>query len=894
MNKNIYKILGAAALGISGAYFLSFNKVYEPRSSSNLKKVEQGKSEYEESIVGVIDEINQLRVNQITGKVDFKDVVEARNATLKAQTRRVAKDLKWEELGPDNVGGRTRAIVIDRNDPSIMYMGAVSGGIWKSTTRGTSWKKIGDDLANINVVSITQAANGDIYYGTGEGGFVAVRGDKNGTPGFEGDGIFKSTDAGASFTRLTSTASSLWENVHKMASDPSDPDRIYACNNGGFFVSTNGGQSWTKPAGQVGVSKDVQVADNGHVYIYIGNSIYKSTDKGNSLTKTGFNTSGTSPTYSVGRLTIAISPQDANYVYTLIADNAGKLEGLSRTTNGGDNWETLVEGGPVYAEIFGTGNGQGEYDNIITVDPSNKNRVFMGGVGLAEWDNVRGYTLIASTFASRINPSYVHADKHEMIWDRTANPPILWIGTDGGLYRSANMNNSSYNYTFSEQNRGYITTQYYGVAAAEDGTVMGGTQDNGTQLINGSGNTPQSAVRVFGGDGFQAEIARKDPGVIFAESQYGAMQRSTNGAVSFSPIWDARIGNANLEITSPGPGFAPFDCQFRLWEHPTDSSKSKFVFAPYNRLWVATNPVDLNNRPNWFVISTGFGFARITSLDISENGDNVFYSTATGGLYRVDSLTYAVFDTAIVQGAFQIPDRINTVNIRGNLSSGRAITSISIDPSNPNRALVTLGNYGNSDFIYVSNNVLDANPTWTNVTGNLPRMPVYHGLILIDNPNFFIVATEMGMWASDDNGSTWELQHDGMPATVASYTVRQYEFKPWEGPRVYTATHGRGFFKTGTFLTDIKRPKASIGTTSIKLFPNPTSDYMTVSFEASSAGDVDYVLYSLTGKQVLKITEVVNAGEVSKTIHVKGIAKGTYILSVGNGNQRKATKVLVN
>lgn len=884
--------IAIGALGLVSASLFWGNSLYQPRANNQLIEPENDYKEYEHSI-GAILEANELRVNQITGEVDFADYMAAKNEVRNASLRRVAKDLVWEELGPDNVGGRTRVIIIDNQDPNIMYMGAVSGGFWKSTTRGTSWNKISTDDQNANVTSGTQAANGDLYFGTGEGGFlsgVSTNGTKNGTPGFRGNGIYKSTD-GQTFTKLASTNASIWSNVHKMASDPTDANRIYACNNGGFYVSDDGGTTWTKPPGQIGGSRDVQVASNGHLYIYIGSRVYKSTDKGASLQETGFNKAGTSPIFNIQRLTLAVSPQDANYVYALISNGQGLFEGLARTTDGGANWEQLVAGGSIYDEIMGT-NGQGNFNNIISVDPLNKNRVFLGGVELAEWDSQRGYTKIASLFASRANPSYVHADKHAMVWDNSVNPPIFWIGTDGGLFRSANMNSSNYSYTFSEQNRGYITTQYYGVAAGPDGTVMGGTQDNGTQLINGRGNTSKSAVRVFGGDGFQTEISKFDNNVIFAESQYGNMQRSTNGGQSFSPIWDARIGDADLE-RSTDPGDAPFDTYFRLWEDENDSSNSKFYFAPFGQMWVATNPLDAVNRPIWFAVTPNYGNSRVTSIDFTPDGGSVFYSTANGRLFRIDSINVAQFDTTLYPNANTVPAKLTHVDIKGNLPGGRAITSISLDPSNPNRALVTLGNYGNSAYVYVSNNVLSASPTWTNVTNNLPRMPVYHGLIMIDNPNYFVVATEMGIWATDDNGATWELQNDGMPGNVASYIVRQYEYKPWEGPRIYVATHGRGFFRSNTFLTNVERP-VGISEASVELYPNPSSNFVNVQLEAKSAGKVSYVIYNLQGKEVLKSTKEVNAGRDTERLNISHLKPGTYIVQLQSGSQKALQKLLVN
>jgi len=899
MKRKLYTIVGVLALTISGFYLLESKTEYTPRVIKSLFSDDEYDNEEaeERGIKGAVEEVYSLKANQITGTIDYQDIANARAATNVASMRRVGKKLVWEELGPDNQGGRTRAILIDKNDPNVMYMGSVSGGLFKSTTRGTSWNPVGNQLFNLNVSSLTQTANNAIYYGTGEDGFlsgVSIQGDKNGTPGFAGNGVYKSID-GVTFTHLTSTnpAGGIWTNVHRLASDPTS-DVVYAANDGGFYYSETGGNTWVRPVGQIGAVREVVVSKTGVVYISIGASVYKSTDKGKTITKTGFNVTGNSPSINVGRATLAISTQDENYIYALVAKNNGAMEGLFRSTDAGANWVLLVPGG-VNNDIFGS-NTQGIYDNCVTVDPLNKERVFLGGVLLAEWTNTKGFNFIGSIFAARTSPSYVHADKHVFTWDETVNPPIMFIGTDGGMFRCANTNANNFNYTFSAQSRGFITTQYFGLAAAEDGTVMGGTQDNSNQLINGNGNTPKSAVELFSGDGFQNEIARQNPKMLFLESQYGNLARSIDGGVSFADIWDGRIGGATRSVATSA-SFAPFDCQFRLWEDMTDSSNSKLYYAPYNSVWAAVGPLSTTDRPTWFIVSNQGGGAsqssRITNITPSANGDNLFYAMQGGGLFRVDSINSASFDTAIYPLSTDIPTPLVTRNIRGNLPSGRAITSISIDPNNPNRAIVTLGNYGNSSYVYLSNNILSLSPTFTDITGNLPKMPVFDGLILIDNPNYFIIATEFGIWASDDNGTTWENQTNGMP-NVASYIIRQYEFKPWKGPQIYVATHGRGFFKANTFLTHLEKPKATLSNVAIAVYPNPTTERLNVNFETTSEGNMTYTIYSLQGQQVSKTVEKVEAGIVKKQLDVSFLAKGTYILSVGDGANKKAIKFVVN
>ena len=132
------------------------------------------------------------KANQKTGKVDYRDVQKARDqVALHTSMRSSASVLEWEEMGPDNVGGRTRAVLIDKDNPSRIYAGAVSGGLWISESGGRAWRKYSDELENLNISCIAQAPNGDIYFGTGEVYFVRYGSDGDGGSGFLGNGIWK-------------------------------------------------------------------------------------------------------------------------------------------------------------------------------------------------------------------------------------------------------------------------------------------------------------------------------------------------------------------------------------------------------------------------------------------------------------------------------------------------------------------------------------------------------------------------------------------------------------------------------------------------------------------------------------------------------------------------------
>src|ERR1039458_6296510 len=215
---NFKKIIG----GIGVIALLAFAIIVMPnllsknnKSSKIIAASEKGEME---SYNDAAKYLFGLRVNTATGRIDIGEVEAARqqvNAmTMAHQTARTASgsaDFQWQELGPDNIGGRTRAILISRTHPDSMFAGSVSGGLWKSTNHGQSWYKVNDTAQVLCVSCITQAANGDIYYGTGNG-FDFIAGDGN--SGFYGQGIWKSSDGGVTFHQLPSTWTDRKRVVH--------------------------------------------------------------------------------------------------------------------------------------------------------------------------------------------------------------------------------------------------------------------------------------------------------------------------------------------------------------------------------------------------------------------------------------------------------------------------------------------------------------------------------------------------------------------------------------------------------------------------------------------------------------------------------------------------------
>ncbi len=407
--------------------FISVNS----EKSDKLKKVN---SEEEEGSLPLQDRMDlamkqeiELTKDPILGRVPHERLYAAylysQQLLNSSRISAAIPGVKWQERGPNNVGGRTLAAMVDPNDGTkkTLWVGAAGGGLWKTTDITPTqpvWNVVDDFFNNLAVTSITYNPlnTQEFYFGTGESWYNA--------DAIRGDGIWKSTNGGATWAQLASTAASAnFDYVQKVIVHPVTGN-IYAATRAGVFRSTDGGTTWTQVLGNGnGCASndmgDIEIAADNSLYVGVGSifssdGIYKSPN-GNvgSWTKLNIGGSGLPLTAQpTNRIELACAPSNANTVYAIISSGAN-LYNIYKTVNGGTTWSTLAV--PSWRDQnCGTPStdftrGQAWYDLVAIVDPNNVNNVFIGGVDIFKTTN-GGTSWDANTnWAGACGYQYAHA-----------------------------------------------------------------------------------------------------------------------------------------------------------------------------------------------------------------------------------------------------------------------------------------------------------------------------------------------------------------------------------------------------------------------------------------------------------------------------------------------------
>ena len=924
------------------------------KSSSDKNEVSSTQAEAykNQGIDGAMEYYRLLKADPITGEIDPVKVIQARKE-VEAMPSYKSSTMKWEEMGPNNIAGRVRAILVDKNNTNILYAGGVSGGLWKSTTGGSSWVKI--PLAgNIAVTSIAQTSNGDIFVATGEG--LAQPGYTNVNSGMFGKGIYKSTD-GDVFNLIPATSS--YTRVNRLAVDIDD--NIYAATSAGLKKSSNGGGAWSSVL--IGNFLDVKAAEDksrvvavkkyglSKFYVYISNN------GGSFISSLLSNT--------VVRVEIGIAPSNSDVIYAVIATNSGGFGEIKRTTDGGASWSQIAIGGSPSFDLFG-GNNQGWYDNVCMVSATNPDMVYVGGIDMWKGQKMANgsfsWTKITQWNFPVTSTHYVHADHHIYVRVPGQNNTFL-AGTDGGIFKTTDGGAN-----FQSLNKNLNITQFYALDCHPDGGVLGGTQDNGSLFIDFSGNSKMQGRKLTGGDGGWAAASFLNQEVLFTSVYYSSLNRSSDYGNSFQPPSDAS-GNAeffNQKMINDGVNTSgPFVSNLIFWEttdfpnsvdtiriiadttyavgdtivgksvknnrypsyhkvntalatgdtiYVVDPVQSRFIFGAKNKIfWTPEALYFVNKTPQWYELAHVNG--TVNKLRISKDGNHLYY-TISNKLYRLSGLLTAVDSSSMdVAGSnFQISNTLI-------YSASNFISSIVIDPADADRVAITLGGYSSSyKHVYFSSNATDASPSFSSIAGNLPSLlPVYAGVIPVNNPKSMIIGTEEGMMMTDDftvGNPTWYTVNSGIDEKVPVYMlVQQRNQLPWrqivtydKGVPVYSiypgiynygviyaATHGRGFFKTTQYVGMPEKPvTAKVNKASLKLYPNPVLDVVTIEFKLNKASNVSVRIYDLGGRLVKELYYAQRqSGLFKERIDLSDLNTGAYFMQMQAGAQTTMNKFIV-
>lgn len=645
----------------------------------------------------------------------------------------------WQPIGPydapstDGIG-RINCITFHPTNNNILWIGTPAGGLWKSTDAGVTWSTNTDQLTNLGVsgIAIDPLHPDTMYIATG---------DRDGADTYT-FGVLKSVDGGQNW-KPTGLAYNVSQNSRVCAIHvlPSNTNVILAATRSSIMRSTDGGATFTATqSGQFNMLAPDPSNPNTIFAGTAGNDIYRTRDGGLTWTQL---TSGL-PTSGKNRVEITVSPQDSNYVYavySLSADNG--FGGLYRSINGGDTW-TLRSTTPNILNGSTTGSGaggQGWYDLCIAVSPTNKERIFVGGVNIYRSNNGgSGWSMIAHWYGG--GAPYVHADIH---WFKF-RPGIdeLYVGTDGGVSKTGN-NGISWTNLYNNMN----ITQYYKISQSATNPLMiiGGAQDNGTHRKLGA-----TWSKINGGDGMDNAIDPSNNNLVFASSQYGNFSRSTTAGSSFTYMNFAANGTGN-------------------WVTPIqiDPVNSSIVYIGYDRLWKSTN-----KGLNWSQTSTStVGGGNIDGFQIAKSNNQVIYVYINSNLYRSNNagVTYT--------------------NVSNGLIGNNNITGLAISAADENKVWVTRSGYSGNNKVFAT---INGGQTWTNVSAGLPNLPVNCVVYEENTLDGIYVGTDIGVYYRDAQLNAWAPFFEGLPNVI----VRDLEiFYP--DKKLRAGTYGRGVWESDLF-----------------------------------------------------------------------------------------------
>ncbi|MFP4624693.1 MAG: WD40/YVTN/BNR-like repeat-containing protein, partial [Gemmatimonadota bacterium] len=742
--------------------------------------------------------------------------------------------LAFRAIGPAINSGRIADIDLHPEDPNVWYVAVGSGGVWKTANGGTTFDPIFDREGSYSIgsVAIAPSAPATVWVGTGE--------DVGGRHVGYGDGVYRSTDGGRTWRNMGLGAS---EHVSTILVHPEDADVVWVSAEGplwspggdrGLYKTTDGGETWRKVldggnewTGVTDLVMDPRNPDRLYaatwqrhrtVAAYLGggpgSGLHRSEDGGETWTEL---TTGL-PSSNMGKIGLAISPQDPDVVYAAIELDR-RTGGLYRSTDRGESWRKMSD-----AVSGGTGP---HYYQELYASPHQFGTLYL----------VSNYTLVSRDHGAsfdRINVRNKHVDDHAIAF-RPDDPDYMIIGTDGGLYETYD-GMATWRYI-----RNLPVMQYYKISVDDAEpfyNVFGGTQDNGSN--GGPSRTDASdGIRnadwftTLGADGHDSATEPGNPDIIYAETQQGGLHRVdriTGEQVSIQP--QAREGegferfnwDAPIEISPHDPKRVWF-ASYRVWRSDDrgDSwvpvsgdltrSQERLALPIMGRVQSWDNPWDVSAMSN---------YNTITSLSESPVMEGLVYAGTDDGLIQVTEDGGASWR------------RIELGDIR-DVPATAFVNHIYADRHDPNTVYAALDNHKYGDFRPYLIRSTDRGRSWRSIAGDLPDRHLVWRLVQDHvQPALLFAATEFGVFFTPDGGDAWIPLEAGTP-TIA---FRDIEIQRAHEDLV-AGSFGRGIFVLDDY-TPLRELTADVLSGEAALLDTRTAWWYTPRNLSQSQGDNDY------------------------------------------------------
>lgn len=778
--------------------------------------------------------------------------------------------LVWEERGPYDVGGRTRAIMYDPNDPihSKVWAGGVSGGLWYNTdirNANNPWVPVDDfwQTLGVSCMAYDPTDPQTFYVGTGEG-----IGSLSST---RGQGVWKTSDGGLSWTQLN--ASTDFDAVRDIAvRDENGNGVLYVAvrdanysgfspspgSHEGLYRSTDGGLSFTQVLDTVPNRNyswaigDIEIGPDNRIWLGSVNAINENGSRGGGdilYSDDGLNFNRVRNTTGE-RVELAVAPSNAAFIYALIEKN-GIIFRMLRSVDSGNTWTNMSfpdDDDPGIPSHDFT-RGQAWYDLIAQVDPNDESTLYVGGINLHRSQDTGSTWEKMSQWYGGTSYPYVHADQHQIIFRPGISNEALF-GHDGGLSISTDLNSTFPN--FSNRVAGYNTTQFYAGAispVAGSHEMSAGSQDNGTQRFSQAGLA--STDRATGGDGAYCFIDQINPNFWITSYVYNNYYRSYNYGNSFGQPF---INNGDGRFINP----SAYDPNLEILY----ACKSSYQVYRYKNARAQVNEeviriTGLRAQPSHIKVSP-----------FIDDTTTIWVASGAGVIFRVDSA--------------DVEDHEILTEITGSNFPTGYISCIEVGRSEK-ELIATFSNYGIPSVFYTD----DGGETWQNKEGDLPDMPVRWVLRNPRDENNVILATELGVWESRnfmDPSPNWNPANNGLAnVRVDMLQLRESDYT------IMAATHGRGVF-TAQFKGGLSENEKDIAKSQevLQVYPNPINKQFRLSFEAQGIWELE--LLDLQGKLVWK--DRWSAKNPQRPFRLDNLAPGEYILSLRKGAEHYQRKLL--